>query len=157
MDNNKSCERLDMDNLRKTFPSLVQAVHFRLLCILFLLSFGISLLFFLLSLKLLNIQFPKGFFRFVVNKRAIWTIAVIGVLAIWISIECFALPFFSNQAREEITQMHEPYRIVHPEIFKMIIQRSWQAIPLIFLAVLECMVFAPILEELFFHEFYWKP
>lgn len=114
-------------------------------------SFSLGFLFcFLLSLKLLNIQFPKGFFRFVFNKRTIWTIAVIGVLAIWISIECFAFPFFSNQAREEIRQIQEPYRIFHPEIFKMIIQRSWQAIPLIFLVVLECMVFAPILEELFF-------
>lgn len=53
--------------------------------------------------------------------------------------------------------MHEPYRILCSEIFKMIIQRSWQAIPLIFLVVLECMVFTPILEELFFGEFYWKP
>lgn len=37
-------------------------------------SFSFSLGFFfcfLLSLKLLNIQFPKGFFRFVFNKRTI--------------------------------------------------------------------------------------
>ncbi len=123
-------------------------------------SFSLSLGFlfcFLLSVKLLNIQFPKAFFRFVVNQRTIWTIAVIGVLAIWISIECFALSFFSNQAKEEITQKQGAYSLLHPGIGRRIIQRSVEAIPIIFLMLLNYVVSYSVLKKSFIDEFYWKP
>lgn len=116
----------------------------------FNLAFIPTLFTFLLTIKLSNVQFPKGFFRYIVNKRALWAIAVIGVLTIWISIKCFAFLFFSNQVQEEIMQMHEPYSLLYPRINRMIIQRSRKAIPMIFLMLLNYVGSYPVFEEIFY-------
>ena len=69
------------------------------------------------------------------------------------SIECFALSFFSNQAKEEITQKQGAYSLLHPGIGRRIIQRSVEAIPIIFLMLLNYVVSYSVLKKSFIDEF----